>query len=56
TLAQEHDITIQTTGEAIFRDGELFIPLKITNDSQIYDRVRIAESSVNGFMAPMQMH
>ena len=54
-LIQEDGITIQTTGEPIIVEGELHIPLKISNNSQTYDRVRIAESSVNGIMASMQM-
>ena len=54
-LAQEGSVTIEQLGDPMIRDDELYVPLKITNASDIYDTVRLDQSSVNGIMAPMTM-
>ena len=54
-LAQEGGVKIERTGDLLVENGELFVPLKVTNTSDIYDKVRIAYGSVNSVMAPLTM-
>ncbi len=52
-LVREEGVTIEQLGDPMILDGELFVPLKITNASDIYDTVRLDQSAINGIMAPM---
>lgn len=48
-------ITIELAGEPVTAGEELIVPLKITNESDMFDLVRLEESAVNGIMIPMTM-
>jgi len=55
TLAELDGVIIEQTGPVTWRDGQLRVPLLITNNSERFDQVRIAESSINGIMAQLEL-
>ncbi len=54
-LLEDGGVSIHKAGDWAVLDEVLHIPLRITNRSDTYDLVRLAESAVNGIMAPMTM-
>ncbi len=54
-LWSDAGITIELAGEPVTGGDALIVPLKITNDSAVYDLVQLEESAVNGIMVPLSM-
>ena len=55
TLIDTQDLLVEQAGPVSMEEGELRLPLKITNRSETFDLVRAADSAVNGIMAPLTL-
>ena len=54
-LSDTEGLLIEQTGPISIHDGQLLVPLKVTNNSENFDLVRVTDSSVNGIMAPLTL-
>ncbi len=54
-LSDTEGLLVEQAGPVSIVEGELRLPLKITNHSDIFDLVRVSASAVNGIMAPLDL-
>ncbi len=54
-LSDSHGIKIEMTGPIFLQDDRVVIPLKITNQSEHFDRVRLVDSAINGIMSRLPL-
>ena len=54
-LAEDSGLRILLGGPPELTEDALVVPLVIRNDSDVYDSVKLAHSSVNGIMAPLTL-
>ncbi|HSK67814.1 MAG TPA: clostripain-related cysteine peptidase, partial [Candidatus Limnocylindria bacterium] len=54
-LAEAAGVTVESDGDVYLEGTALYVPLRITNDSEAFDLVIPEETSVNGIMADFRM-